>query len=712
MERIGRIFTQERLEQFIWFILLLSWIPFLYGQNIFLFGQTSLPILLPEHASIIPLPRIPYLPLSAFGPMTFFGFAATVAALFLRDKRFFIPILYILAANFIYVFNGSAFAEIDAIKSLVYWVVLFLFFSSVIIFLIHGHILSSSFSLFACLLFFDAIIFNAIEWWTSISVETRDALAKIGAPPPEVAGDPFSMFSLLYGAYRPSFGLSLLIVLTLVLIRAFFLTWQDNKPLLKIIDTKILTSSAITTVRKLWWPMPVVFVSMSVVWFLVFDVFVERQVICVLDETQFSAGQCNPKEGVTFETTLDAYTQIKFKSAQAEITKKITDAKTQILETSGKAPNETVNAVNKATRGRLPGTTTERCGFLNVICYIKNGVKSSANRAYQKGRSSAIAQMRNNLAKLDQAAIETAGGIENATLEIVNKSTNNIASFTASGIGTGFAIFRAVSFLLALYSILILIKTFLIVFARVLFDPDKENPTHTQFMPGSVKNGQGDINVRGSKVILPKSLKEDRFYGYSGMRVAGFKKDRSFPLGARFFLGRFFSGRTTFLRVPNGSCDPAKRQSGELNLNVPAQIVEWKLIAGEQVFFRFADLQGFSSGVTFHRKASMSISTLIFGRVILYYAEGPGTILLRTAAAAEVSGLQKTMKASEPETFVAWGMPLAFYVDAKLDWLNTFLSSINLKVQTPGHFVKDTDDNRVSSIGGILRFVTQFLLPI
>ncbi|MDA8586638.1 hypothetical protein N9L47_10290 [Rhodobacteraceae bacterium] len=150
----------------------------------------------------------------------------------------------------------------------------------------------------------------------------------------------------------------------------------------------------------------------------------------------------------------------------------------------------------------------------------------------------------------------------------------------------------------------------------------------------------------------------------------------------------------------------------KLNLNHPAEIVQWNIKPGEHVLFRFSDLQAFSKDIIFHRRVSLSIGTLVFGRMILYYAEGPGTLLLRTGATAEISTPRNEPKPSEPETFVAWSMPITFYVDAKLDCLNSFISSVNLKVQRPGHFVRDTDEKRVSSSSGILRFITHFLLPL
>lgn len=266
---------------------------------------------------------------------------------------------------------------------------------------------------------------------------------------------------------------------------------------------------------------------------------------------------------------------------------------------------------------------------------------------------------------------------------------------------------------MSLYSLVLLIKTFLIVYARVLFEPHDDDPVAAKFQNLVTSRGQGNITIKKSSLVIRKDVPDDRYYSYSDVQISGPKKSRSFALGIRFFFNRVFTGKFTFLHVP-------KKRTGKLdhsvNLDVeqPAQIIEWKLEKNERVFFKYSDLIGFSETLSFGRIASLSITTLIMGRILYYYAEGPGTLYLRSLAkpATNTGSKSARNRPFDPAMLIAWNAPIEFYVDAKLDVRNTFISSYNLQVGN-GSYIRDTSPHRQGKTpAGILRFTTQFLLPI
>ncbi|MEM8796895.1 MAG: hypothetical protein AAGE61_15120, partial [Pseudomonadota bacterium] len=220
------------------------------------------------------------------------------------------------------------------------------------------------------------------------------------------------------------------------------------------------------------------------------------------------------------------------------------------------------------------------------------------------------------------------------------------------------------------------------------------------------------ITRKNSAFTVRKDVSEDRYYCYHDIQLQGPPPARSFPLGFRFLLPRLLSRRFSFQHVEGNRSGPANFPA-KITIDPPKEIIEWKLREGEVVMFRWNDLVGFSKGINFRRVASLSLSSLILGRIIYYSAEGPGTIYFKTLSAPDISATKTRRSPFDPTGLVAWNAPIRFHVDASLSTLNAFLSSFNITTERGNDYVRDTTDRRVrGTSGGILRFVTTFLLPI
>ncbi len=117
--------------------------------------------------------------------------------------------------------------------------------------------------------------------------------------------------------------------------------------------------------------------------------------------------------------------------------------------------------------------------------------------------------------------------------------------------------------------------------------------------------------------------------------------------------------------------------------------------------------------VKVRRVASLSITTLILGRMIYYVAEGPGVLILRTTAAARISSDPEAHRPAPMPKLVAWAAHTCFGILAAQTTTDTFLSGYNLKTGDKDTVIWDTSTRRGNGPGtGILRFAKSFLLPI
>ncbi|MEP6018866.1 MAG: hypothetical protein ABJ251_10340 [Paracoccaceae bacterium] len=184
-------------------------------------------------------------------------------------------------------------------------------------------------------------------------------------------------------------------------------------------------------------------------------------------------------------------------------------------------------------------------------------------------------------------------------------------------------------------------------------------------------------------------------------------------MGFKFPVARILSGTWAMNRIEGNRAEEEDEFDADLKVDEPAELVVWHLAEGERVIFRFSDFVGMSEDVQVRRISSLSITTLVLGRMIYHAAEGPGTLILRTTAAARISSEVEGTRPAPMPKLVAWGAETSFGVLAALTTVDTFLSGYNLKVGHGARVVWDTSTKRGDGPGtGIFRFVKSFLLPI
>ncbi|MEO0383697.1 MAG: hypothetical protein AAF234_09125 [Pseudomonadota bacterium] len=698
--------NRQALTQLAWFLTFLSWVPVITGTNshpiLGLLGLSdSSAYLLAEHRSFVTEP------LGLYAVCTV---AMAWLAWTLRSRVFALAILPLALSCFLYLFKDNTAANFAYLPLYYLYVALCTVMS--LLFVGLGRILSVSFLAFTALLFVDAAIYSFTEIYWMASIPASD-------PWP---GDPITVLGQVLNGYAPSFGKAAVFVFAIALMRLIFMAYRDNRAMAKALGAKRVWETFKPTVL-LWWPVLALFVVMTFIYSTLSN-RAEHALMCQLDQsfvlqveiltsqgTQIEQ-RCLPRGDATLESTLQSYLDAQYAQMEEQLNQAIDDAVRTSNQATDNAPDAIVGRIEESTAGRLPGTRHKRCGWDIIVCPIGNGLRSMANASYQKSRTAAIRdldQELNDLATEFEGDIE---GYETAARASVENRLNQAKRTTQTANSGAFAIYRFASYLLLLYSGIILLKTFLMVFARVLFDPAGKHSMSAPFTDDPTKPGQGTLKVKKTEILVRKDVRDDRFYVYRSVQISGPKKARSFVLGARFLITRLLSRRFSFLHVP-GKRTARTDHSVKLNVEAPNQLIEWTLKPGERVFFRFPDLVGFSDTVAFGRLASMSVTTLYFGRIFHYYAKGPGTLYFKTKAKPVTSAERSGNRPFDPALLVAWTAPIRFFVDAKLDIRNTFLSSYNLCWDKSGHYLRDTSPTREGgTTTGIIRFIKHFLLPV
>ncbi|MCR9278721.1 MAG: hypothetical protein NXH85_12175 [Pseudomonadaceae bacterium] len=379
-----------------------------------------------------------------------------------------------------------------------------------------------------------------------------------------------------------------------------------------------------------------------------------------------------------------------------------------MTENVNEAPDKVYSELNSAMPKRLPGTETEYCG-LNPVCWVENGVKSSANNAYVSAKNRQLRRIRQDLREI---ANDTTKSSEEKTAlmqSAVADRLKQLETINHGAVAYSFEAFYWLSQLLFIYSFIILLKTFMIVLSRISFA--RKTTYSATFKKLGDSDAAGSINCLKHEFKLDTQDPRTYFFARRAVTVTGPPMDRVTPQRFKAIFTRLVNGCLSLNRVA-----PLETEDGAtITINAPAELVLWNLNRGERVFFHFADFVGMSDGVKLERRVSLSISTLIFGQIIHYCAVGPGRLYLRTRGRPAVITPGDTTPGHNASKLVAWNVATQFDVDANLNITNTFLSESNVRPSNSEQDMVVFDlsvERGQNRAAGILQFAKSFLLPI
>lgn len=428
-----------------------------------------------------------------------------------------------------------------------------------------------------------------------------------------------------------------------------------------------------------------------------------------LNAMPIPAERGDPKPA-TIEDAVTALLARQKEKYRAEAEAKIAATRQAIADKSEDARLNARTSIEDALPPRMPGTETSRCGWLDVVCLLKNGIKSMANSAYQKTKRKQLDSMQAEIDHLHSKQDQLGDGYAQAMTDAVNYRINLIGDAAVAAtqqISRTLTLFR---YVFALYSLLVLAKSFAIVFARVFYsrvpfgdklgEDDQEGEARARF---------GKITRHEERFLIPNN--STRSY-YLRPRFAGPNviERRRIPQWGRVVFGRILSGSYVLIYVDTREKD----QVGCYALvEPPGRIVEWELADGEEVVFHTSDMVGFSSTVSLSSRINVRLSSLLFGRVIYHCAVGPGTLLLHTRAEPIAGRDRDAAKPLSIYGFIARNVRNEYFVRAHETMTDTFFSGCSLQRTKGDLIVFDTSRERVgkTALGGIWKLGRTFLLP-
>lgn len=709
-----------------WPIIFISWIPVINMDLILAveFFSVNTPAIETVRSFINTFPVLK-------DPISLIFLALIIISLFLGKKISILPaiiaisplVLQVIIVHFFHGFDGNFNLERGFPLAIAFLMILIgLTWSSMLIFAIVGSITETPFGLFFLILIIDSLL--------------------------NFLGSNFTFFGLIFERYIPSFAGISLTLMAIFLIRSAFLLVQQNKGAYTRYSNHLLPSMGIGFLK--WLPMLLFFILMSTLYSKINTNYVTPCVVTYIQkfdqwEAAWLAGtktpECSPDLTVTVTIPLQTGSSSEEEATETKqiapsiqqaldvlIDQKISELQTVIPEVStairdtavttvSGASSSGVSKIETALSGRLPGTETRSCGFFDVGCYISNGIKSMMNSAYQKHKNAAVAGMHRDADKIDDATRQNADALTTQANNIATEHVNALQIISKRSIKRVASAASLVSVVFLAYSLLILAKSYLVVFARVLYsrfpiEPLSELDDHKTSKENAPRGKplatNGVQNVSDTYTITDKEIRE-KIYAKSEVIGINIVERKRFPQPFRLPLRRLLSGAYMLCEI-----DPQQQSSCTLKVDSPAELVAWHLKDGEEIVFGLSDFAAMSDSIQLGSRIKLGLSSLIFGRIIYHTATGPGTLVLRTKSKSISGSSDDAAQTLNAAGLVAWGPSNEFKVDSSPALIDTYLSGSCLRKASKDLIVYDTSQARrkAGPLGGILKFARTFLVPI
>jgi hypothetical protein len=385
----------------------------------------------------------------------------------------------------------------------------------------------------------------------------------------------------------------------------------------------------------------------------------------------------------------------------SEMTTKVAVAKETVAGAADDARANARNTVDAALPPRFPGTEQQRCGFFDVVCLLKNGVKSMANSAYQNSKKRQLASMQAEIDELHHKQELQGDQLAAATNAVIDYRTNMVADASKTAIIQMSRALTFIGWVFALYSVLVLLKSFAVVFARVFYFQN------TVRHAASATDRFGKVKSDAQEFIVPNNS-ATKYYASIAVIGPNVIERKRIPHWSKMIIRRILSGNYILSYIDTqlkgqGAC--------ELRVSPPGELVVWTLVKGEEVIFHMRDFAAMSADLRLSSQVSLRLSSLIFGRVIYHVATGPGVLILKTHSTAIVGATSQAQSAHRASGVIAWNVNNEFNVISSLNIVDTFFSGSSLKMSPGDLIVCDTAVKGSTTLGGIWRTGRHFLLP-
>ncbi len=359
------------------------------------------------------------------------------------------------------------------------------------------------------------------------------------------------------------------------------------------------------------------------------------------------------------------------------------------------------------------GLSQADCKTFDVDCAAANLVKRILNGAYADIRRRAEQ-------RFVAAAVERAESLDSkvddsldAAVSRIGDRLDEIEQQTIQAIYGVYQTSKVVQFLLIAWLVIIGFKSFLYVFARVIFD--KGTDIHVDLLEHEEKNREGTVRHL-QEVMIPGDYPHTMYYK-SNFQPLGPAPRFSIPQWRFSLLSRLRSGSWNMNRVDMPTDD---HRGITFNAIEAEYLVDWEMEEGEEVIFNYGNFVAMNENIELRTVISLRVATMLMGRFIFHEARckgGSGRLILRTRGKpATAEQVRQSIPASR---LIAWNRYARFSVDSHLTRADIFLNGFNLRRsetadpdKPQGIIVVEADARSGSVMVGTLRFAKNFLLPV
>ena len=350
-------------------------------------------------------------------------------------------------------------------------------------------------------------------------------------------------------------------------------------------------------------------------------------------------------------------------------------------------------------------------GYLK--CEASNLVKGILTDAYVRLRSNAERRFIAKARGLADNGVVTAQKAVSRAVEMLKGQLDAMRAELRDVVNAAYQTTKVIQLIFTAWLIVIAIKSFLYVLARVIFD--KSTDIHVDLVEDEISAKQGKVRHH-QEIEIPGDYPYTMYYK-SNFQPLGPAPRFSIPQWWSSLLSRLRFGAWSMSRV-DMPCEDA--QGLTFNAIEAEYLVDWEMEEGEEVVFGYDNFVAMNENVELRTVISLRVATMLMGRFVFHTARckgGPGRLILRTRGKpATAEQVRQSIPASR---LIAWNRYARFSVDSHLTRTDIFLNGFNLRRsevdddQRPqGIIVVEADARSGSIMTGTLRFAKNFLLPI
>ncbi|MCR9139449.1 MAG: hypothetical protein NXI27_25840 [Alphaproteobacteria bacterium] len=686
-----------------WPIVFLSWLPFVSSNMIYLDafrfvsgpqpGDTEIQAMESANTLINLMSVYPHFSAPVATILLLLGLAGVITSRRLQDIVALLPLMALFAFSLDRIISGTGHTD-DALG-----------LPSAALFQIY----SASYSGFVML---SAVYFCWVGMLTDGYFLPLCTLAFVDCVLGQLGSD-FTFFGILLRNYVPSTTGLFLSVLAVFLCRSLILIAEQNRGFRARFRGVI--RPALLRGFKLWWPMFILFFVATGFYEWVYRDHVKPAVVNLLLKPEIPI-ECSmwralrgiQDENCSIETVLNQIISQSSRRLDINTRRNIDKLNSDIKKNLHDTRKSARQSLDEALPERFPGTSPSRCGILDLPCHLSNGIKSMMNSAYKRAKKQQLDAFERKMdatfepherkgdAYADALSAEATRTL--GILETNSKIALHQVVLTLTILGYG----------LTLYAILVLFKSYLVVFARVLYADNSFKPLSDQ---SAAASDTGRTRKLGDSFAIANNSRR-KFYAKDSAIGINVVERKRLPHWHRVPFARLITGTYVLCFIDTTE---EYQEACNLKVDAPAELVYWDLKEGEEVVINFRDFIAMSSETRIASKISLRLSSLIFGKVIYHYAIGPGAIIMQTRS-APISGREaKAGGALNATGLVAWNKNNEYNVVSSLTIVDTFFSGCSIrKSRKNDRIIYDTSQIRVNRglFRGIWRTARTFLLPI